>query len=986
MKNEKRSVIRQLLLLLTAAALFACCSVAAHAAEYGTWEELQEAIVSGEERTFVLTQDVVAPASVTKPLTFSGGGEWVLDLNGHTLDRARTSEHETGQVILVDADTTLTVRDGSGTNSGRITGGFAKNNGAGIYVNGTLIFEGGAVADNRCGSSGGGIYSAGGSVTIAGGVIRGNTAGEYGGGIYVKDGSVTLTGGTVADNRCQRSGGGIHANHSKTSLTDAVIENNVAGTGGGGLVVTNHAECTLNAVTFRGNNAEKGGAVWLNDSSTLHARAVVVRENRASGKGGAFLVTDASGRVLSSEILYNDGESTNEGVICVQNGNLDTPDCRIISPVIVSSWNELKSAVGASAEEEIVVKLKGDVTAAASDSYIEITAGKNVRLDLAGQTLSRNLTKADYNGHVIVVRQGGVLTVADSSADNAGKITGGYAQNNGGGIYVIGTLDLTGGTVTGNRCGQFGAGIYVKGGAANISGGAVRKNAAGTKGGGIYCCENGTLNVTGGAVSENTATNDGGGIYVCENSVMKTSGGAVNGNTAQFGGGLYLKGANVDIRGLEISSNAASGEGAGAYFIDGGTGAIADTLFYDNDAGSQGGGVKVCDSAALTMTGCTFSENHCIQNGGAVYDNGKLTMTGCTVKDNKSKLGAIFAGENSSLTVETSEISGNSGEIGAGLGIFRASVKVRDTVFSGNKATEEGGAVYSTNSAFGSDVELTMENCTVKENSAKTGGGLSLYGSATLTGCKIENNTATEDGGGAFASVGLIGVTTETVRFNSTEFRNNTAKNGGGLNAKGSGAVLLHECTVNGNHAENNAGGVLVNSGVKMALLGADIQQNSAMKTCGGIMVVDTAVSMKGLVVIRNNGSYARYEEFDDLLLDGGAYVNSPGLYAGSYIHLGKDYIAGETVYAKDISKYQTKYFHIDSDHVRFAQTATVPTPIVASLFGGTAGALAIGIAVVLVGLGAVVLIRKKKTGPAQENPQEEEQKKGGEGSHDEED
>ena len=66
-------------------------------------------------------------------------------------------------------------------------------------------------------------------------------------------------------------------------------------------------------------------------------------------------------------------------------------------------------------------------------------------LDLNGNTLSRNLSSIDPNGHVIEVYNDGTLTVKDSGKD--GKIKGGRA-NNGGGICNYGTLYFQGGTIT----------------------------------------------------------------------------------------------------------------------------------------------------------------------------------------------------------------------------------------------------------------------------------------------------------------------------------------------------------------------------------------------------------------------------------------------------------------------------------------------------------------------------------------------------------
>lgn len=56
-----------------------------------------------------------------------------LDLNGHTLTRPMTTAHEGGQVLFVENGGNLTITDSSGSNSGKITGGWSYQGGA-IYV------------------------------------------------------------------------------------------------------------------------------------------------------------------------------------------------------------------------------------------------------------------------------------------------------------------------------------------------------------------------------------------------------------------------------------------------------------------------------------------------------------------------------------------------------------------------------------------------------------------------------------------------------------------------------------------------------------------------------------------------------------------------------------------------------------------------------------------------------------------------------------
>ena len=963
--KEKRPMrtcgaLRLAAVLVAAVLMLAGLPVTAQAAEVSAWDQLQAAIDSGVETSFTLTGNIVADGSVSRPLTFPGGKEWVLDLNGYTLDRARASEDTVGQVIVVEQNATLTIKDSSGTNRGRITGGWAKSNGAGIYVYGTLCLEGGTVTGNVSGEAGGGIYSRGGTIRISGGAVTGNRANLHGGGIFTDESAVVeISGGTVSGNQSLLDGGGIFMKNSTLTMTGGTVSGNGAATDGAGIFLKGTA-AELSGVTLRGNIAQgSGGAAYLSNQSTMTVSGAQILHNSAKSKGAAIAVEDSSCTVTGSEIEYNVGAGPEDDMLYSQNGTLDTADCTLRNVRFVTSWKEIQDLANlAMTATDTRFALAQDITAPSSGEPLRFPgAGIDWVLDLNGHTLSRNLDAKKDNGHVLVVQKGGTLTVLDSSGNNSGKITGGYSGN-GGGIYVYGTLYFEGGTLTRNSAAYHGGGIYAEGGAVHIRGGVIL---------------------------DNVSLQDGGGLYLCESSALTMDGGTVKENRADLGGGIYLTQSGFEIKNVEISENSAISEGGGLYVANGENNTVVNTVFRANEAGPMGGGVRVCEKASLTMTGCTFRENTCINNGGAVYVGGTLNMEHCTVEDGKAVFGGgIYAVENSTLQFTGGRICGNSGGSGAGITLYKASATIRDAVLSGNKAEEDGGAVFTMNSFLEADSRLVMENCTVSGNSAKNGGGLSLYTDAVLTNCRIEGNSATDIGGGVWADVEENIGKAETVRFNSTEFLNNTAQTGGALYAQSKGHVVLHECSVRGNQADRAGGGVYTCNYTKLALLGADIEENTARMTGSGVYAADTIVSMKGRVVINNNFETGGYPEQKDLVLVNTSYISSPGLYEGSYIHVGTNKSSVETAYVLNISRYQTKYFHIDSDFVNFTSKDSVKTPIVASLFGGTAGKLAIGVAAALAAVGAAVLIvkKKKKKNPAQENEPE----KGGEVSHDEED
>ena len=174
-------------LLLTIVLLCAVAQGAWAQTEVKTEEALRAVIdATGSYKSVKMTADI----PLSSRLVIENGKNVTLDLNGHKLSRSLSSAADDGNVIRVESGGQLTVKDGSGNNSGQITGGKAVN-GGGICNHGTLTIEGGTITDCYASSNGGGIYNAPATadgypttLTLKGGRITGNTCGDRGGGIF----------------------------------------------------------------------------------------------------------------------------------------------------------------------------------------------------------------------------------------------------------------------------------------------------------------------------------------------------------------------------------------------------------------------------------------------------------------------------------------------------------------------------------------------------------------------------------------------------------------------------------------------------------------------------------------------------------------------------------------------------------------------------------------------------------------------------------
>ena len=185
-----------------------------------------------------------------------------------------------------------------------------------------------------------------------------------------------------------------------------------------------------------------------------------------------------------------------------------------------ATWAALQTALdnaSTNADNPTVLTLAADITASSSDTYLTLTGGRHVILDLNGHTIDRHLTEAKTNtinsgslGCVIRVSGSNTsLTIRDSGTN--GTLTGGWSNTGAGCINATSgaTLRLEGGTITGNRVQDQGGAIYFSGNF-YMTGGTITGNAANLvnnnnirTGGAIFFGSSGDFYMTGGSITGN---------------------------------------------------------------------------------------------------------------------------------------------------------------------------------------------------------------------------------------------------------------------------------------------------------------------------------------------------------------------------------------------------------------------------------------------------------------------------------------------------
>ena len=303
------------------------------------------------------------------------------------------------------------------------------------------------------------------------------------------------------------------------------------------------------------------------------------------------------------------------------------------------------------------------------------------------------------------------LTLTDCGG--AGQIAGG--KNYGVKVYKGYTLNMHGGTITGN-----GAGVEVNG-----SEGKTTK-----------------LNMYGGAISNNTGT----GVRLTQYCTFTMSGGTISNNK----GGVSTGSGEFTMSGGEISGNTATSNGGGVNIGNGGTFTMnAGAKITQNTAGYAGGGVYV-SGGTFIMNGGEIKSNIAETNGGGVFvtkvassSNSAFTMNGGEIKSNTANTagGGVFV-DNGTFTVSGKPIvsentSGSEGNKVTG-NVYLCANK---TITIGSGLTNGTDIGVTTGSAMAPTEDSTIAITTPTENAH---GYLSYFKSDNDSYEIVANSTQTQ--------------------------------------------------------------------------------------------------------------------------------------------------------------------------------------------------------------------------------------------------
>lgn len=205
---------------------------------------------------------------------------------------------------------------------------------------------------------------------------------------------------------------------------------------------------------------------------------------------------------------------------------------------------------------------------------------------------------------------------------------------------------------------------------------------------------------------------------------------------------------------------------------------ISGSSYRGNSASTLGGAISVqSTNPLLSITSSNFTQNTAQQNGAALYIVGstQITMTGVTLDSNSAVVsgGGIHYQPKAAqpkMTITSCTITNNKAQSGAGVSLVSAASSPivyvdNSNTYTGNVASLNGGGVY----AHGSLQSVTIQSSNYSGNQASTGGALFSSDPITfsITGTTFTNNKASGSGGAvSMTSASQVSMTTCTVSNN----------------------------------------------------------------------------------------------------------------------------------------------------------------------------------------------------------------------------
>ncbi len=391
-----------------------------------------------------------------------------------------------------------------------------------------------AGAANKAAVNGGAVYvdSAGKAEVKGESCFAGNRA-YQGGAVYAKGQSANISGATFIGNKSDYHGGAVYSNTNLT-VDGGTFENNecaVKESSNGGAIFAaggTNKTVTLSNSKFIGNHNERncGGAI-SNGAVTMIITGCSFEENHtATGQGGAIYQNDPAGKMTISDSTFKDNTTGNFNLggaaICVNNGVTNEPCLVVIDTTFENNIQEAREDSRnnnqAKANGGGAVYLTGEnlsATFTATKPGIKFKGNKsntgNGGAICNGAANYKGMKEVIVTGYEFEGNEAVQVEMVPNKGDDPTKVDMIKVGGNGGAIYSLTSLTVSGCSFTNNKAAVDGGAICAK----NLT---LQKNddtmvtftgnTAGGKGTAISIMQGGTLTGKGNATLASGQTVD----------------------------------------------------------------------------------------------------------------------------------------------------------------------------------------------------------------------------------------------------------------------------------------------------------------------------------------------------------------------------------------------------------------------------------------------------------------------------------------------
>ena len=485
------------------------------------------------------------------------------------------------------------------------------------------------------------------------------------------------------------------------------LNNNLGGTKIGAGLYLLGVKLKVNDSIFYNNQAEYGAAIFA-DSSDITIDGTNFTSNAGVThmySGAISMSGDHSNLTVMSSIFVANTASYGAAITCSDFWNMN-----IVNSSFINNGN---SPVWTSRGRNLLIT---------NSTFYNNYGGENGALSDRG-TSNYTITDCSFISNRASNGKGGAISKFDTDMTiRRSMFSGNSASQNGGAIYTSGTLLAESTNFTNN--------------VAMNHGGAIDAQARDGYTTQIYLinCQiinNAATLASGGALHLN---GDNSAIYIDRTQFV--------GNTADnsgSGGAIHHEGqyTNISVRASSFYDNSATS--CGVLDVDNTNHRsvkFTSSTFSSNRAtgNSEGGGVICIRSATISLTSCTFTNNHAALNAGVFnVEDSVITIDRCSFVNNSANVSGGVAYSNVYPTVYSVRLStflNNSAERDGGafyMGMIRSQVNIERSSFGSNSAKNRGGMIAINGS------QLIIDNQTnVYENTASFGAAISACSSEVI--------------------------------------------------------------------------------------------------------------------------------------------------------------------------------------------------------------------------------------------------------------